>query len=137
MSDRTEGGNLSSALGSIPQVNNQRAFKTTVTLVGTGTGDVDINDVSGAIKSQNTIFDLNETTYDQLYIHRFRVYGTAGGYLSMSPYPHRQYAINPPANGSSVGVFGNSYSGVNDQNPDYRRGALTQMYGKWNLLRTI
>jgi len=125
MSDKAEERGVSSALGSIPQVNNQRAFKTTVTIVGTGTGDVAVNDVAGAIRSQNSIFPLGTDTFDQMYIHGFRVYGTAGGYLSMAPYPHRQNAINPP--GSTLGFMSNSYSDSSDASTT-RSGALTQMY---------
>jgi len=127
MSDRAEERGVSSALGSIPQVNNQRAFKTTITIVGTGTGDVIIQDIVGAITSQNTIFPVSSTNFDQMYIHRFRVYGTAGGYLSMAPYPHRQYAMFPPtASSTQTGTFENTYGAFGGT--EYRRGALTQMY---------
>lgn len=128
MSDKAEERGVSSALGSIPQQNNQRAFNSTITIVGTGTGDITIQDVVSAIKAQNTIANSN---VDQLYIHGFRVYGTAGGYLSVAPYPHRQYAISPQGGAlPNAGSLCNAYEYTTGTDTS---GALTQMYGKWNL----
>jgi len=64
-----------------------------------------------------------------MYVHGFNLYGVNGGYLSMAPYPHRQWAINTAAAGI-VGTLDNSYKGLGDPDPagDYRRGSLTQLY---------
>lgn len=73
---------------------------------------------------------FNVALVDQMYVHEIRAYGSAGGYLSMTPYPHRQNSISPQpltpvaiVNGSLCNVYGiNSGEGV------YDYGGLTQIY---------
>jgi len=127
MSSKTEERNLSQVLGSVPKVHNQRSFSSTVTIVGVGLSDITVQDVRAQLSAQHQLVTQG-TQADQMYVHRIRAYGTAGGYLSMAPYPHRQYCGFPNTNGGVVGSFFNSYTSGNDTEGEFRRGSLTQMY---------
>jgi len=122
-SKQTEAG-LSTALGSTPEVNFDRAFKCTVTIAGTGLGFITLEDIKGAIASQHPIAG---NSYDQMYVHEMRAYGSAGGYLSMAPYPHRQMAgfrTGSETNGAPLfNTYGGNVGGV-----DYDKGTLCQLY---------
>ena len=131
MSSKTEERSISSALGSIPKQYNNRAFNSVVTVTGTGLGDITVNDVTNAVRAQHPII---QSGVDQLYVHDIKAYGSAGGYLSLAPYPHKQYAIAPVdfTQETPYGMLINCYAGSYDDT-DFRRGSLCQMYGKLNL----
>jgi len=67
---------------------------------------------------------------DQMYIHHVKLFGTAGGYLSMAPYPHRQFTIGnqDTSLGQQNGSICNSYKNDNNVLNVFRKGALTQAY---------
>ena len=126
MQSNKEERSIQSALGSIPKVNNQRAFSCTVSIAGTGLGDIDVQDIAGAILSQHQLIsNENNKIWDQLYVHKVRAYGTAGGYLSIAPYPHRFNIV--PGESNASGRFWNSYEGQLGPGT-YRNGSLQQMY---------
>lgn len=124
-SNVTERG-VAEALGSIKKVHTNTSISQTVTISGTGQGNITIPDILAALADQNRLL-TSTSAIDQLYIHRIRAYGVTGGYLSMAPFPHRQYSafyvteLSPLA---QPGNFFNSYT-VNSTNTS---GSLTQMY---------
>lgn len=120
-----------SALGNIPDVHNNTSIKQTVTIAGTGKSSYRVTDVWNSFKSQNRLFNDLELGGDypiNMYVHAVRVYGSAGGFISMMPFPHRQYAIQTGT--------ANTYLYVNygiertTQTPTFGEvcGGLTQMY---------
>ena len=84
-------GNISVALGNVPQVHAQRAFKATVTITGVGLGQITLGVLTNAIIAQHQLI-ATTLNMDQYYIHEIRAYGSTGGYLSLAPYPHKQWA---------------------------------------------
>jgi len=118
----TERG-LSTALGSTPKQNFDRAFNCTVTIAGTGLGFITLDDLRGAVISQHRI---TNSTFDQMYVHEMRAYGTSGGFLSMAPYPHRQMAGYRSGASTQGAPLFNSYD--TGFSIDYDGGTLTQMY---------
>lgn len=121
MQNNKEERNISQALGSVPKVNFQRSFSATVTVTGTGTGEIDLFDIETAINNQN---EFVFSQYDQMYIHEIRAYGTAGGYLSLAPFPHKQWCVSP-GEGATQGTLTNAYERLPE---NFNRGSLTQMY---------
>lgn len=120
-----------SALGNIPDVHNNTSVTQTITITGTGKQTYTVNDVWNSFKSQNALFrvDLPGTDYPlNMYVHAVRVYGSAGGFISMMPFPHRQYAVQRDQ--------GTNYTFVNwglertSDAPTFGEvcGGLTQMY---------
>jgi len=125
MSSRQTEEGLSTALGSTPKVNFDRAFNCTVTIAGTGLGFITLEDVRGAIISQHPV--TGNGNFDQMYIHEMRAYGSAGGYLSMAPYPHRQMAgFRTEAQTNGAPLF-NTYN-TTGQSTDFDGGTLCQLY---------
>ena len=126
---------ISQALGSVPKVNTQRAFSCTITIAGTGLADILVRDIISAIQSQHELINgLDEgfgLPYDQLYVHKCRAFGSAGGFLSIAPYAHR-YNLVPAGDGATdqKSNLWNSYGVLNQsgQVDTFRRGSLTQMY---------
>jgi len=130
MSSKTEEGSIDRALGAIPKQYNSRAFNSVITITGTGLGDITLNDVIAAIQAQHPI--TTGGYFDQMYVHSIEAFGSAGGFLSMAPYPHKQYTVAPIDFTPEIkmGTLTNCFS---ESDTEFRRGSLCQMYGKLNL----
>lgn len=121
------GAGVSAAVGNVQKVRNQTSITETVTLVGSGINNITINDIRTQLINENPLFNLDNM--DQMYIYAIRAYGVAGGYLSMAPYPHRQYTYNSIVSGTSStsGYLYNSYQSGQDS-LSRPSGNLTQLY---------
>lgn len=123
------GAGVSAAVGNVQKVRNQTSITETVTLVGSGINNITINDIKNQLVAENPLFDA--FNIDQLYIYKIRAYGVAGGYLSLAPYPHRQYTFNAVLSGPAptpvTGFLYNSYQSGADS-LSRPSGNLTQMY---------
>lgn len=120
-----------SALGNIPDVHNNTSIKQTVTITGTGKATYRCDDIWNSFKSQNRLFQFGQLGTDyplNMYIYAIRVYGSAGGFISMMPFPHRQYAIQTET--ANVYQYVNYGIERTSDAPAFGQicGGLTQMY---------